>query len=97
MNAQSGIASNFAAEPKESPEVYARLHRAEACAEQLSMLVSQLNERLTPVTRAQAPEAGTAIKQVGYSVPLAAQIDSLADRLSSSMSVVESILSRLEV
>lgn len=97
MNAQSGIASSFAAEPKESPEVYSRLHRAETCAEQLSMLVSQLNERLTPVTRAQSPEGATALKQVGYSVPLAAQIDSLADRLSTSLSLVESILSRLEI
>lgn len=97
MNEQAIGVSEIPKGPSDIPEVYGRLRRAETLAEQLSMLLSQLNERLTPVTRAQSPEGATALKQVGYSVPLAAQIDSMADRLASSISTVESVLSRLEI
>lgn len=97
MNEQSVGSNSIPKGPSELPEVYGRLRRAEACAEQLQMLIGQLSERLAPVTRAQSPEAGSALKSVGYSAPLAAQIDTLADRLASSISTAESVLSRLEI
>ncbi len=97
MNAQSVGSSGIPAGPSDLPEVFSRLRRAESCAESVSMLISQLNERLASVSREQGPSACASLKEVKCGAPLAGQIDALADRLYSAAETLESVMARLEI
>lgn len=98
---QKAYQSNCLGAQKEQlrvPDISREAERVELLLEQLAQVANQLAVRLTPVLRSSVPTGNnTQGLRDGTSVPLAARISEMANRLEGDLEVLMDVINRLEV
>ncbi|MEE4087533.1 hypothetical protein [Pseudomonas viridiflava] len=98
-NSLQGVAIGATSPTAKEGEVIGVLRRAENCADSLIGCMERLEKSLGVVLRPHdiSVSSGSDQKSVGYSTPLAQQIDSLSDRLQRCIYMVNSVQDRIEI
>lgn len=97
INSQAMAQQGYQAESDRQPEVIAALERLDRLSYSLADLVSSFGDRLSMVTRPELAEQKGQGTLVAHGAPLAGHVVMITDRIESQMSILGSILSRLEI
>lgn len=79
------------------PQVHESIHALESMVEQHLKMVSELEQRLSPVLRNEPQAAGSNPKETPTAVPIASRINEATARFGKVLDEYRSILRRLEV